>query len=47
MGTFRYKAADNTARVINGTLEASDERAVIEQLKESGYYAIRVDAEDG
>ncbi len=46
MGTFRYKAADNTARVINGTLEASDERAVIEQLKESGYYAIRVDAED-
>ncbi len=47
MGTFRYKATDNAAKVIHGTLEAFDEQAVIEQLRESGYYAIRVDPGDG
>lgn len=45
MGNFHYRATDSTAKVIEGTLEASDERAVIEQLRADGYYPIRVDSE--
>ncbi len=47
MGTFHYRATDSQAKVIQGTLEASDENAVIEQLRADGYYPIRVHPEDG
>lgn len=45
MGSFRYVAADAGARLIEGSLEAADERAVLEQLRARGYYPIRLEAQ--
>ncbi len=46
MGTFHYKATDTAAKAIQGTLEATDERAAIEQLREKGYFPIRIRPEE-
>lgn len=46
MGTFRYVATDDGARVVQGTLEADDERAGVERLRERGYYPIRLEREE-
>jgi hypothetical protein len=29
MGTFQYTATDRTAKIVRGTMEAADERAVV------------------
>ncbi|HUD52755.1 type II secretion system F family protein [Parvibaculum sp.] len=40
MASFRYKALSATGAVVNGTLEAVSERAVIEWLREQGHFPI-------
>ncbi len=42
MATFQYTASDSTARIIRGSLEATDERAVVAWLRANGYYPIKV-----
>ena len=46
MGTFEYNAVDGSARLIQGSLEAADERAVIGWLRESGCLPIRIERKD-
>jgi len=43
MGTFEYSAVDGSARTIQGSLEAADEKAVIGWLRESGYLPVRIE----
>ncbi len=42
MGTFQYTATDRTAKIIQGSMEAADERAVVAWLRANGYYPIKV-----
>jgi general secretion pathway protein F len=42
MSTFQYTATDRTAKVIRGSMEASDERAVAAWLQTNGYYPIKI-----
>lgn len=42
MGTFQYTATDSAAKIVRGSMEASDERAVVTWLRANGYYPIRV-----
>ncbi|MBZ0160887.1 MAG: type II secretion system F family protein [bacterium] len=42
MGTFQYTATDRTAKIIQGSMEAADERAVVAWLQANGYYPIRI-----
>jgi general secretion pathway protein F len=42
MGTFQYTATDRTAKIVRGTMEAADERAVVTWLQDSGYYPIKI-----
>jgi type II secretory pathway component PulF len=44
VGTFRYTATDERARVVQGTVDADDERAGIERLRERRLYPIRLEA---
>lgn len=46
MGTFHYTAVDGSAQIVQGSLEAQDEKAVIGWLREGGYYPIRVEQRD-
>ncbi len=43
MGTFRYTASDGASRIVRGSLEAADERAVVGWLRETGYFPIRIE----
>lgn len=45
MGEFFYKASDRSGKVVQGSLQASDEAAVIAQIRKMGYIPIRIDAE--
>jgi len=42
MGTFQYTATDSAAKIVQGSMEASDERAVVTWLRANGYYPIKV-----
>jgi type II secretion system protein F len=42
MGTYEYKAVDGSKRLIQGSLEATDERMVVGWLRERGQYPIRI-----
>lgn len=42
MPVFVYRAADRRGRTIDGVMEASDARAVVERLQKDAYYPIRV-----
>ncbi len=42
MATFQYTATDTAAKIIRGSMEAADERAVVAWLRANGYYPIRV-----
>ena len=42
MGTFQYTATDSAAKIVRGSMEASDERAVVAWLRVNGYYPIKV-----
>ncbi len=42
MGTFQYTATDRAAKIIHGSMEASDERAVVTWLQANGYYPIKI-----
>lgn len=42
MATYMYKAADAQGEVVNGTMEAMDERGVVERLQSLGLYPIKV-----
>ena len=46
MGTFRYVATDEGARVVHGRLDADDERAGIERLRGRGFYPIRLEPDE-
>ena len=46
MTRFRYVASDASARMVAGGLDAADERAVVRQLRSSGYYPIRIEPAD-
>ncbi len=47
MGTFQYTATDRTAKIIRGSMEAADERAVVSWLRANGYYPIKVGQPSG
>ena len=47
MGAFRYVATDDGARIIEGRLDGDDRQAVIERLRERGYYPIRLEPDAG
>lgn len=42
MGTFQYTATDRTAKIVHGSMEAADERAVVAWLRANGYYPIKI-----
>ncbi len=42
MGTFQYTATDHTAKIIQGSMDAADERAVVTWLQANGYYPIKI-----
>jgi len=42
MATFQYTATDRAARIVRGSMEAADERAVVSWLRANGYYPIKV-----
>ena len=42
MGTFQYTATDSTAKIIRGSMEAANERAVVTWLRTNGYYPIKI-----
>ncbi|MDE2059611.1 MAG: type II secretion system F family protein [candidate division NC10 bacterium] len=42
MGTFQYTATDRTAKLVQGSMEAADERAVVTWLRANGYYPIKI-----
>ena len=42
MGTFQYTATDRTAKIIQGSMDAADERAVVTWLQANGYYPIKI-----
>jgi general secretion pathway protein F len=44
MAEFFYKASDRSGKVVQGSLEAVDQAAVIAQIRKMGYIPIRIDA---
>lgn len=42
MGMFQYTATDRTAKLVQGSIEAADERAVVAWLRANGYYPIKI-----
>jgi general secretion pathway protein F len=46
MASFIYKALTLDGRVVEGTLDAIDDRSVIDKLREQGYMPIRVATDD-
>ncbi len=42
MSTFQYTATDRTAKIVQGSMEAADERVVVAWLRANGYYPIKV-----
>ncbi len=42
MGTFQYTATDRAAKIVRGSMEAADERAVVAWLRANGYYPIKI-----
>ena len=44
MAEFFYKASDRGGKVVQGSLEAVDQAAVIAQIRKMGYIPIRIDA---
>jgi type II secretion system protein F len=46
MGTFQYTATDRAAKVVRGSMEAADERAVVAWLRANGYYPIKIGQPD-
>jgi general secretion pathway protein F len=42
MGTFQYTATDRAAKIVRGSMEAADERAVVSWLRANGYYPIKI-----
>lgn len=44
MPTFRYKAVTEPGQVVEGFLDATDQNAVVEQLRQKGYFPIRADS---
>ena len=38
MPTFRYVAKDKTGKIHRGNAEAADEKALVKQLEDSGYW---------
>jgi general secretion pathway protein F len=42
MGTFQYTATDSTAKIVRGSMEAADERAVVTWLRDNGYYPVKI-----
>jgi general secretion pathway protein F len=44
MANFFYKASDRSGKVVQGSMEASDQAAVIAQIRKMGYIPIRIDA---
>ncbi|HLC21372.1 MAG TPA: type II secretion system F family protein [Candidatus Methylomirabilis sp.] len=42
MGTFQYTATDQAAKIVRGSMEAADERAVVTWLRSNGYYPIKI-----
>jgi general secretion pathway protein F len=44
MAEFFYKASDRAGKVIQGSIEATDQPAVIAQIRKMGYIPIRIDA---
>src|SRR4030067_3333982 len=42
MGIFQYTATDRTAKIIQGSMEAADERAVVTWLQANGYSPIKI-----
>jgi len=40
--TYLYKARDNSGRVVNGQMEAEDERTVVLRLREQGYMVMSI-----
>ena len=42
MGTFQYTATDRAAKIVRGSMEAADERAVVTWLRANGYYPIKI-----
>ncbi len=42
MGTYQYTATDRTAKIVQGSMEAADERAVVTWLQDNGYYPIKI-----
>jgi len=47
MGTFQYTATDRTAKIVHGSMDAADERAVVAWLRANGYYPIKVGQSGG
>lgn len=46
MTVFSYRAADRRGQTIDGVMEASDARAVVERLQRDAYFPITIDAQD-
>lgn len=46
MTVFAYRAADRRGQTIDGVMEASDARAVVERLQRDAYFPITIDAQD-
>ena len=44
MAEFFYKASDRGGKVVQGSLEAVDQAAVIAHIRKMGYIPIRIDA---
>ena len=42
MSTFQYTATDRAAKIVRGSMEATDERAVVTWLRANGYYPIKI-----
>ncbi len=42
MGTFHYTATDRAAKIVRGSMDADDERAVVAWLRANGYYPIKI-----
>jgi type IV pilus assembly protein PilC len=42
MATFSYQAKDRGGNTINGVIEAAEERSAAEQLREMGYWPLRI-----
>jgi general secretion pathway protein F len=44
MGQFQYRATDFQGKIVEGSMEASEERSVVERLREKGLIPLRIGA---